>query len=160
MAAVQRRKHQSAIAVSEMVAAGALLAATAQSAGPLGAGDAGGSTTCSATVDSTDPVHGMIREGPVDLSCDPVPAGLDPLMVCAQRCCGNPDCTAFSFNSPWRMKRYFGCVDGMDCCCLKPSAPDSSLKPNPYPQNITTGVVTIGVRRPAHAQFLTGTCMC
>ena len=68
----------------------------------------------------------MIREGPVDLSCDPVPAGLDPLMVCAQRCCGNPDCTFWQYCDPslscLPASPAWGCHNGYDACPVKEPA--------------------------------------
>ena len=100
-----------------------------------------GAPLCSSTIDSDDPVHGLVRSG-ADLSCEPVSS----LIGCIARCCDNTACTAFSFNGPWVMPgRYMGCIAGEDCCCLKASAPDSTLAPNKYPQNITTGETNITI---------------
>eukprot|EP00051_Salpingoeca_urceolata_P007620 m.99073 g.99073 ORF g.99073 m.99073 type:complete len:507 (+) comp15314_c0_seq1:60-1580(+) len=110
---------------------------------------------CQAAIDSHDPVHGPIRSGP-DIACHPLPDGPDNLQVCIDSCCGLEQCRAFSFNSPWVLNvSYLGCRHGLDCCCLKRSAP--TLGPNTYPMNITTGLVSPGCATD-HNCSLNGEC--
>lgn len=91
-----------------------------------------GAGVCNFTVDSSDPLHGLIRAGD-DISCAPIDGannGSDTLAGCAAACCGHPDCQSFSWNFPWTLGDhvYMDCVQGKNCCCLKKGLP--ATEPN------------------------------
>ena len=75
--------------------------------------------TCNYTVDSHDPVHGIVRAGN-DLTCVAMPRNASQLEDCVQRCCDTNGCTAYSYNHPWTVGPYFQCDKTTEfCCCLK-----------------------------------------
>jgi hypothetical protein len=90
----------------------------------------GGATTCNHTIDV-----GAVRAG-MDYKCS---SDNETLGGCVAACCASDECHSFSFNDPWNMTGWNGCVQGLTCCCLKSGVPP--LEPNTWPMKITTGVM-------------------
>jgi hypothetical protein len=96
-------------------------------------------STCHFTIDSPDPLHGMVRAGGdfKAVTMDPKTA---TLTRCADLCCQADGCVAFSYNAPWTLTPgWMGCVVGKPCCSLKSTV--TALVPNKWQMNITTGVI-------------------
>eukprot|EP00039_Didymoeca_costata_P021212 m.343793 g.343793 ORF g.343793 m.343793 type:complete len:489 (-) comp23315_c0_seq1:108-1574(-) len=95
--------------------------------------------TCNITVDSKDPRHGLVRAGD-DFHCSPLPGVNNTLSGCMEQCCEADECLSFSWNAPWTLQNWNGCISGENCCCLKNKVPP--LETNSWSMNITTGTVT------------------
>eukprot|EP00935_MAST-01C_sp_MAST-1C-sp1_P000270 g270.t1 len=95
---------------------------------------------CNASIDSHDPLHGLVRAGN-DFQCVD---GVETLDACVSLCCKSDRCVSFSYNDPWTLDTdYMGCKkptpagDRSPCCCLKDKV--SPLEANKWDMNITTG---------------------
>ena len=130
-ASAARRAAAAAGALAAAAAAAIMLAGAPVRAAVHGA--------CNYTVDSQDPVHGMVRAGN-DMTCVAMPRNASRLADCAGLCCATDGCTAYSYNHPWNVGPYLQCDDDTEfCCCLKDGVP--MTEPNKWPMNITSGLV-------------------